>query len=459
MTILLNILNIIHALVAAVMKCFIPFLKRSHPLVHRFELEREFGANSSSGHAKSFKNDKNNDGNGSNAHKEALVCIHFSSEGEFQQVRPLIIELLEASKLVEVIYTSPSVHNSVEELKSVYSSDLLRAICLNVLSPLTVYSWVSARQFMMVRYDFFACLLIQGRRSSRFWLYSATLKSSNRFSKIFKYLALSLFSDLIPATVADKDELLKAFGHKGINVHDFSDLRALSIYKRQTSTNDNERLKALCSFLDKRESSIILAQFWENELEILKSDLRLMLESGSIIYIAPHDLSLENRQNLIAGVKEIWPFANLITLDKDITLAELNTHLKNYQKGKTVFLSLVPGVLCEIYPYFDIAFVGGGHGKGIHSVLEPFIANCQIVTGPHVGRSTEFDLINSLDHQDGLKESSVGHRQAICVFKDLSQVSFKELSGGKKMDISQYLMHNKKQLEFIKESIIKTPKE
>ena len=40
-----------------------------------------------------------------------------------------------------------------------------------------------------------------------------------------------------------------------------------------------------------------------------------------------------------------------------------------------------------------ILFVGGGHGRSIHSVLEPYLAMANVFCGPKVHRSTEYDFI------------------------------------------------------------------
>ena len=42
---------------------------------------------------------------------------------------------------------------------------------------------------------------------------------------------------------------------------------------------------------------------------------------------------------------------------------------------------------------FGHAFVGGGFGVSIHSVMEPFLAKSKVMCGPKVNRSTEFDMI------------------------------------------------------------------
>jgi 3-deoxy-D-manno-octulosonic-acid transferase len=51
------------------------------------------------------------------------------------------------------------------------------------------------------------------------------------------------------------------------------------------------------------------------------------------------------------------------------------------------------GVLCEIYTSFEYAFVGGGHGVSVHSLLEPYLGGSIVFCGPRVHRSTEYTLI------------------------------------------------------------------
>src|SRR5690606_14635757 len=60
--------------------------------------------------------------------------------------------------------------------------------------------------------------------------------------------------------------------------------------------------------------------------------------------------------------------------------------------GVVAWLLEQPGRLLELYPQFNFAYVGGGFGRSIHSVLEPLLAGCWSVCGPRIHRSTEFDL-------------------------------------------------------------------
>ena len=69
-----------------------------------------------------------------------------------------------------------------------------------------------------------------------------------------------------------------------------------------------------------------------------------------------------------------------------------NIFSKLTQKPGLLILT-VPAILCELYTNAGNAFVGGGHGRSIHSVLEPYVGMCKVFCGPKTHRSTEYDLI------------------------------------------------------------------
>ncbi len=47
------------------------------------------------------------------------------------------------------------------------------------------------------------------------------------------------------------------------------------------------------------------------------------------------------------------------------------------------------GILAALYRVGDIAYVGGGFGEGVHSVLEPAAYGMPVVSGRRIGRSRD----------------------------------------------------------------------
>jgi 3-deoxy-D-manno-octulosonic-acid transferase len=60
-----------------------------------------------------------------------------------------------------------------------------------------------------------------------------------------------------------------------------------------------------------------------------------------------------------------------------------------------VWLVNCTGMLADLYRVGQVAYVGGGFGKGVHSVLEPLAAGLPVVCGPHIGVSNEARVAES----------------------------------------------------------------
>jgi hypothetical protein len=88
-------------------------------------------------------------------------------------------------------------------------------------------------------------------------------------------------------------------------------------------------------------------------------------------------------------------------------------------QGPTILLNK-KGILCELYADFGKAYVGGGFGVSVHSLLEPLVAGCEHLScGPVNHRSTEFDLAQSLG---SMKEVKTNQEFLNWVSEDISGV-------------------------------------
>ena len=377
----------------------------------------------------------------------AKVTIHLSSEGEYSQIAFLIKELLSKGELVEIIYTSPSVMNTMESLKKQYSSSILRIVKLPLLSSLELKMWSSSSTLVMIRYDFFPELMLLGLSKEKFILYSASLKSSSGLSKLIKVLMLKSFTHYIAATRSDFHHLKEVLSNKeDINILREVDLRSLEINQRQVSP-DFTKLQIINVLKEKvlpfheDQSKFLFSQVWKKEFTLIKNFLMTQNPSSwPLVYIAPHDLSPDNQNDFEDMIREHINVP-LYVLHKHFDIDEVTDVLKDYKDNKGVILCMIPGLLCELYPYFSKAYIGGGFGKGIHSVLEPFMGGCQMIVGPNVKRSTEYDTI--VDLGGAIKTIDTQEEFSFDFFKDENE---REL----KLDISNYIRHNEKALNDFK---------
>ena len=317
--------------------------------------------------------------------KQVDYLFEVSSEGELEQVLPLVKELLARKLTVQLVYCSESVKTKVERLQSEHHG--LHIMLLPLLTnPFLFLKWAKGESFIMVRYDFFPELILYGMKSGvKFTLLLATLKGKKRISFI-KRLIYQSFDQIIPSSELDR----KRFLAEGLtHIGPAFDYRILQISNRiegkeQTFFNDKDLQNVVDFVHSHRGMKIILGSFWPVELDLLNNpQLINSVNSGDILlYIAPHKLDGETM--------------SFIQVELEKRGYKVQREHEQLQKG-AIILSGLKGVLCEIYSLFDISYVGGGFGRSIHSVLEPFLAHTKVICGPKTFRSTEYDLIMEED--------------------------------------------------------------
>ena len=337
--------------------------------------------------------------------KSADYIFHVSSEGELEQVFPLIETHLHSGKLVELLYTSPSVDRSCRKLAQAYYPNIriLPLPLLATMADIDLNYWVTAKKMVMCRYDFFPELLFLTKQMEESWLvgasvkkYQSKLKKRLSLSRLYWVSIFSFFSKIIPATLEDR-ELIATMApvSKLAKVFDF---RVLRIFNRLAGAEDllnSKHLKGMKEFTAKFENSLIVGSGWEGELEAILSDtvLNLVQEKKMALFFAPHRLDDTFFNIFKERVNSCSSSIPIYLLLPSHSTTEIIVILDSYLKNPGIIYSQIPGVLCELYSMFSLALVGGGWGRSVHSVLEPFLANCKVICGKKIYRSTEIDLI------------------------------------------------------------------
>lgn len=343
---------------------------------------------------------------------KAHMAFHFSSEGEFELIRPIIDELLHQNHLIELLYTSESVEKSVTEFSKLYPKQVrIFRIPLISFFPLiigqNIFNWISARKLMMVRYDFLPELMCLRPLMNKMYLFAASSKSKSNHNWMFniKRRLYESFDELIPTTKED-EVFFKSFLKSDFRVHPPLELRSIQIKKRQDNANlyhkNNSLYKLLISHED-RNNRFILSQMWPLDLQILDNEnfVNSIVSGKVFLYLAPHKLDSQFVESISTAIISILAKHNiskdlLYIIKRNSSQDEILNTLEKNKKNPGIIMSLIPGLLCEIYPYFSRSYIGGGFGRGVHSLLEPFVGNCEIACGPNVYRSTEYDIVTEL---------------------------------------------------------------
>lgn len=322
-------------------------------------------------------------------------AFEVSSEGEYEQVGPWIKELLAAGQKLEVIFASESVEKGLLALAAKFPQTV-HLIRLPLLTHTfgCIQGQLTATKFVLCRYDFFPSLMRQAARedvvSGVVW---ATFKNRRERLDYALWRAwyrcfFSAFDWIIPATRVDEDLFRRVHG----NVLSMVDFRVEQIKLRLEQRR--ETLGRLFPHWDKfevvlqhypRERRLLLGSIWQSDLSVLQHpELKAQITKGELLLlVVPHKLGPD------------WAAA-LRALDFVVHEVSESTPFPQDPRAGLWLLNL-KGVLCELYGEVGRAYVGGGFERSIHSVLEPFVAGAQVWCGPKTHRSTELELIQSVD--------------------------------------------------------------
>jgi 3-deoxy-D-manno-octulosonic-acid transferase len=358
----------------------------------------------------------------------ADLAFEVSSEGELEQVKPLIIKSLDEKMNVELIYCSDSVRTQCEKLYQKYSDNLrvlrmpLITYKFNNLDGLSAYEWLTAKRFHLCRYDFFPELLFYGEyKADKFYLLSATLKNM-RFqsmglikTKLYEYV-YGLFSAFVVPTQKDKD-LLRI--HYSINPNDIEvfDFRLLQINHRldkkiETLEEKIPGFNFLKDLIEETKDNIVFGSFWANEVSLFDENfLNNIKTMKALAILVPHDLSNESLGKIKINIRKQDSSMPIYIIDNTDEAACVQKIIAEFREKPGFIILNIKGVLCEFYSLFKCAFVGGGHSKSVHSLLEPYLAGCNLLCGPKIHRSTEYDIIH---------EKSCDHIEIVSDFNDFS---------------------------------------
>lgn len=381
---LLSLLGLIRApisLLLIVLRNFVPFIKR------RIDFERK---NLLEAECRSFR-------------KDGLIadyCFEVSSEGELEQVRPLLLIYLQRTKKIEILFSSPSVESKCLALAREFKDQIrLLRLPLMSFSPVSFlffqspWQWVSAPKILLCRYDFFPEILTFKWLGKKLILLSAAGKKPSWF----KTQAYDLFDIIVAANLTEEHFFKKNFPTKKSMAFDFRVPRIFERVQNAAATlAKTDFLQNYLSFLDARcdSSKIVLGSAWESDLGILENAaIKQELKSGKIhLVIVPHNLNAKTIETMKSVIKARLPGIALYEISKNASSIDR----EQFESAPGVVLLNVGGILCELYTKFRFSYVGGGYERSIHSVLEPYLAGSQVVIGPLIHRSTEYDYIKEI---------------------------------------------------------------
>ncbi len=299
-----------------------------------------------------------------------VIWFHCASLGEFEQGRPLIEAARERFPEYRILLTffSPS---GYEKRRDYPGADYVMYLPLDSRRNAAFFlDKLRIEMAVFIKYEFWFYFLkgLQKRKIPTY-LASGIFRSGQVFFKWYGSWYRSFLRCFTHIFVQDEDSelLLAGIGLKSTSV--VGDTRFDRVLKVAKTSYENPALEA---FAHGRQL-IVAGSTWEPDEEIL-APVFTGLPQDLLWIIAPHELSEAHIQRICSRFS---PAVRLSQLETDVP-------------GDTRSLVVDSiGQLSYLYRFGQLAYIGGGFGRGIHNVIEAAVYGMPVIFGPNHERFRE----------------------------------------------------------------------
>jgi 3-deoxy-D-manno-octulosonic-acid transferase len=306
---------------------------------------------------------------------ENRIWFHVSSVGELEQARP-VIEGLKGNYSLILSYFSPSVPRLVKDWSFVKHADFLPLDAPGDMSELM--GIIKPRLLVLNRYDIWPNHVLAAQSAGvPILLINASTPPLGWFGWLSLHARHSLFSSIAAWTFVDAiaANAWEPFVHpraRGLVAGDPRVDRALARVEHALSENRaQEKLK----LWQRQKFCLVAGSTWAKDEALLLQAWRRLKFPRSLV-IVPHEPTEEHLAKLEKNLAE-----------QGLTHQRFSRIHENSRAE--VLLVDQRGFLAEIYGIGRLAYVGGGFGKQIHSIVEPAAHGIPMAFGPHFRRSPE----------------------------------------------------------------------
>ncbi len=307
--------------------------------------------------------------------------IHNSSMGEFEQAKPLVEALKQRfpDGSVIVSFYSPSGFENVQDYPHA-----------DILCYLPFDSYRKAKRFVMtvrpdiaimVRHDLWPnhlwrlkmenipAILINCSVRPKYWYHLPFLCAASR--SFFQYF------DFVLAVSQETKFYWNRYrlGFQEVNV--VGDTRYDQVVRR---AKEAEKVVAPLRKLKRNRRCIVFGSTWPSDEEVIFDAMRRLYETNTDLWIVivPHEPVKEHLIQIRERLNQMnirFGFFSQIEAQPEL--------------DANVLVVDRIGILASLYALGDLAFVGGGFGPGVHSVLEPAAFGKVVIFGPNHANSFE----------------------------------------------------------------------
>jgi len=309
---------------------------------------------------------------------DKIAWFHCASLGEFEQGRPVIEAFKEKYSEYKILLTfySPS---GYEVRKNYEKADYVFYLPIDTPKNAKRFlSIVNPQVVFFIKYEFWYFFLREIKnRNIPLYLVSGIFRENQLFFKKFGAKCKKMLSWFTHFFVQNEEskELLQSINIDNVTVT--GDTRFDRVYAITQQSKDLPLIKKFT------ENSLVLVagSTWKPDEDILLKYYNETKIPFKLI-IAPHEIYNENIKRIIKTISE-----------QKVVIRNSEATEENIKKADVIIIDSI-GLLSSVYKYGNVAYIGGGFGKGIHNILEAATFGLPIIFGSNYNKFKEaVDLI------------------------------------------------------------------
>ena len=316
---------------------------------------------------------------------KAPIWFHAASVGEFEQARPLIERLRreQPNRKIVLTFFSPSgyeMRKNYDQVDKVlylpFATRRNARLFLDALQP---------KMAIFVKYEFWPAYLHElKKRKIRTYNISAIFRPGQLFFLPWGKLHLRLLKCFTHIFVQDEAsyKLLQKHGIKDCSVA--GDTR---FDRMQEVMARRKQVPVVEEFIQGSQRVIVAGSTWPKDEELL---IRYITESGDLqlggetkLVLVPHEINEEHMHLIFQMLQGRMVRYSVVSEQLSTNANHVSVEsVKNILQHAHVLVIDTMGLLSSLYPYGQVAYVGGGFGAGIHNTVEAAVYGIPVLFGP-----------------------------------------------------------------------------
>lgn len=292
------------------------------------------------------------------------IWFHASSLGEFEQVSYLLetIKSKHPTEKILVTFFSPSGYEIKKNFK--YADEVLYLPFDFKNNVNGFIETVQPKLVFWVRYEFWlnALTKLKEDKIPVILLNGVFRRNISFLYKPYLKRCLRCFSEIAVINTQSQKNL-NELGFSSTLIYD-------TRYSRMNQVLQSPFEDKIIQHFVHHDKVVVCGSVWSKDDEILTTSIN---EHQDIRWIlVPHEVD----RRRIEELSNLYPNAQLYS---------------SYDENKTNQILIIDciGLLSRVYRFADLAYVGGGFNKVVHSLVEPLAYSLPIIIGPRIEKSEE----------------------------------------------------------------------